>query len=134
MNVKERYLAAYHHQPVDRVPVALSYYHAGFARKHFSPLQEGKDPSEYHIQNQLRYGFDPHVYVRGTAHWQLARPNAGQEPASYDAASGEWRVTERATRDPGDVIRTDYRIETPEENLYVFTNAGRDFGTDAGEL
>ena len=82
MNVKERYLAAYRHQPVDRVPVALSYYHAGFARKHFPPLQKGQSAVDYQIQNQLRYGFDPHAYVRGTAHWQLARPYAGQEPPS----------------------------------------------------
>jgi len=46
MKVKERYLAAYNHQPVDRVPVALSYYHPGFVRKQLLPLREGQDPIE----------------------------------------------------------------------------------------
>ena len=86
MNVKERYLAAYNHQPVDRVPIALSYYHAGFGRKHLTRAPRGQDPIERGIQNQLQYGFDPHLYVRGTADWQLARPNAGEEAPDYAAA------------------------------------------------
>ena len=45
MNVQERYRAAYRHQPVDRVPVALSYYHAGFARKHLTRTGKIKTPS-----------------------------------------------------------------------------------------
>jgi uroporphyrinogen decarboxylase len=129
MNVKERYLAAYRRQPVDRVPIALSYYHAGFSRKHFPRLREGQDPVERSIQNQLRYGFDPHAYVRGTADWQLARPNAGEEPPGY-TASGEWRVTQAATREPTGAIRTDYRIETPGGELScVRVQEPDDFGT-----
>ena len=130
MKVKERYLAAYNHQPVDRVPVALSYFHAGFVRKHMLPLREGQDPISSHIQNQLRYGFDPHACVRGTAHWQLARPNAREEPAGYDGAKSEWRVTEAVTREPTGTIRIDYRIETPGGALRSLrTQTPDDFGT-----
>jgi uroporphyrinogen-III decarboxylase len=113
MKVKERYLAAYNHQPVDRVPVALSYYHARFAREHLARAPDSQDPIERQIQNQTRYGFDPHAYVRGTADWQLARPNAGQEPPRYAGASREWQVMQVATQQPTGAIRTGYRIETP---------------------
>jgi uroporphyrinogen-III decarboxylase len=130
MNVRERYLAAYRHQPVDRMPVALSYYHAGFARKHFSRARKAQDPIERRIQNQLRYGFDPHAYVRGTAHWQLARPNAGEETPEYAAASREWQVREAVTHEPGGTIRTDYRIETPGGELRCTrAQTPDDFGT-----
>jgi uroporphyrinogen-III decarboxylase len=128
MHVKDRYLAAYNHQPVDRVPVALSYYHAGFARKHFSPTP-GQDRTEALIQNQTRYGFDPHGYVRGTGHWQLAMPNPGEGRPEYDATSAEWRVVQAVQREQGS-IRTDYRIETPGGALTcVRVQTPDDFGT-----
>jgi len=55
MNVKERYLAAYRHEPVDRVPIALSYYHAGFARRHFASRSEGTNPVDAGIEHHTRY-------------------------------------------------------------------------------
>lgn len=130
MNVRERYLAAYRHQPVDRVPIALSYYHAGFARKHFARATAGQDPVEVGIQRHLRYGFDPHGHVRGTADWQLARPNPGEETLAYAQASSEWRVTQLARMEPSGTIRTDYRIETPSGELdCVRIQMQDDFGT-----
>jgi uroporphyrinogen decarboxylase len=112
MNVKQRYLATYRHQPTDRVPVALSYFHAGFVRKHFPPLAPDEDPIEAGIQRQLHYGFDPHQYVRGTGRdWFLAQPDRGCEtPAYLDAAN--WQVTEEIARHEG-TIRTEYTIKTP---------------------
>jgi uroporphyrinogen decarboxylase len=130
MNIRERYLAAYNHQPVDRVPVALSYYHARFSRKHFPRALKGQDPIERQIENQLRYGFDPHAYVRGTADWQLARPNAGEEPPEYAAASDEWRVTQATTHLPTGALCTDYCIETPGGTLRcIRVQEPDDFGT-----
>jgi uroporphyrinogen decarboxylase len=117
MKVKERYLAAYRHQPVDRVPIALSYYHADFARKHLSRTEQSQNPIERNLQNQLRYGFDPKLYVRGTASWQLAQSNPGEETSDTAIASREWLVHETATRQRGGTTRIDYRIETPGGEL-----------------
>ncbi len=130
MNVRERYLAAYRHEPVDRVPIVLSYYHAGFARKHFSPPEPGADPIEINIQRQARYGFDPHGYVQGTGDWFLAQPNAGEASASYADASREWHVTQQTCALASGLLRTDYRIETPGGTLScVRTQTPDDFGT-----
>ena len=87
MKVKDRYLATYRHEPTDRVPIALSYFHAGFSRKHFASPASGQDRVEAGIERQERYGFDPHLYVRGRARtggWRSPtsgmrpRPTAGQ--------------------------------------------------------
>lgn len=131
MNVRERYLATYHHQPVDRVPIALSYFHAGFARKHFPRRAQGVDPIEDSIQRQLHYGFDPHCTVAGTADWQLAYPYPGQEPPGYEEATRDWHVTHQTRTLAGStLLRTDYRIETPSGVLTcVRTQTPDDFGT-----
>ncbi len=130
MNVRERYVAAYRHRPVDRVPIALSYFHAGFARKHFKDDQAGLHPIEVQIRRQLRYGFDPHCYVEGTADWFLAMPYPGQEAPAYAGASNEWHVTQKTETLPGGSLRTHYRIETPSGELTcVRTQTPDDFGT-----
>jgi len=109
MNVKERYLAAYRHQPVDRVPIALSYYHAGFARQHFQNGSEGTNPVDAGMERHSRYGFDPYYYLRGAgSDWFLPQPNPGVETSN----DGEWRVTQVATPEATGLIRTDYTIET----------------------
>jgi len=106
MNVRERYFAAYRHEPVDRVPIALSYYHAGFARRHFANRNEGKDPVDAGIERHARYGFDPYCYLRGAgSDWFLPQP-------SDAGAGGAWRVTKVAARESVDLMRTDYTIET----------------------
>jgi len=130
MNTRERYLAAYRHERVDRVPIALSYYHAGFVRKRFPLIEPGADPIEVTIQRQLHYGFDPHGTVRGTADWFLAQPYAGEASPSYAAASREWQVTQQTHTLPGGLLRTDYLIATPNGTLScVRTQAPDDFGT-----
>ena len=131
MNVKERYLATYRHEPTDRVPIALSYFHAGFSRKHFASPASGQDRVEAGIGRQERYGFDPHLYVRGTGKdWWLALPDVGYETEGYRQASGGWQVTETQTREPGGLIRTDYAIETPDGTLSCVRRATPDdFGT-----
>jgi len=130
MNVKERYLAAYHHQPVDRVPIALSYYTAGFARRHLPPPQGGEDPIERAIESHARYGFDPHGYVRGTGDWFLALPYPGEETSAYASASRDWQVIQAATTLLSGIIRTDYHIETPSGALTcVRLQTPDDFGT-----
>lgn len=131
MNVRARYLATYRHQPTDRAPIALSYFHAGFARQHFPPRAPGEDPVEAGIRNQLRYGFDPHLYVGGMGRdWFLAQPDAGQETESYQRAARDWRVRERVTQQPSGALRTDYAIETPSGTLTsVRLQTPDDFGT-----
>ncbi len=114
MNVRERYLATYRHEPTDRVPVVLSYFHADFRRQHLDTLAPGENPIEASIRHQLRYGFDPHVYVRGTGRdWFLAQPDHGCETPAYGAASADWQVREEVSRDAGGTIRTAYTVETP---------------------
>lgn len=130
VNVRERYLAAYRHEPVDRVPIALSYFAPGFARRHFTAVAAGEDPIEAGIQSHARYGFDPHGAVRGTGDWFLAHPNAGEETPAYSAASREWHVAEARTTLPSGVLRTDYRVETPSGALTcVRLQTPDDFGT-----
>jgi len=130
MNVVERYRATYAHQPTDRVPIALSYFHAGFSRDHFQPLAPGESPVRYAIDNQLRYGFDPHLYVRGTGRdWFLAQPDEGQETEEYARCAAQWQVTQKVSRTEG-IIRTDYAIATPGGQLTcVRRQTPDDFGT-----
>jgi uroporphyrinogen-III decarboxylase len=132
MNVVERYLATYQHQPTDRAPIALSYFHAGFRRKHLAPLA-GQDPVAAEIEFQTRYGFDPHLYVRGLGKdWFLAEPTPGFEAPGYERASADWRVSEKVTHEPSGTIRTDYAIETPGGRLScVRVQTPDDFGTIA---
>lgn len=131
MEVKERYLATYNHEPTDRIPIALSYFHAGFGRNHFSPLSEGQDPVEARIRNQLRYGFDPHQYVRGTGKdWFLAQPTRRLGTSEGASASDGWRVTQTIIQQPTGMIRTEYAIETSGGDLScVRFQTPDDFGT-----
>lgn len=117
MNIVERYRAAYQHQPVDRIPIALSYYHADFVRKHFAPVTPGLDPVEVNIQRQLHYGFDPHGYVRGVGDWFLAHPYPGEEPPGYAQASQDWQVTQTTERGAGGTLQTAYTVRTPAGEL-----------------
>jgi uroporphyrinogen-III decarboxylase len=133
MNVVERYLATYRHQPTDRAPIALSYFHAGFRRKHLGAPAPGQDPIEAEITCQARYGFDPHLYVRGLGKdWFLAEPAPGYAAPDYARASADWRVSEQVTQEPSGTIRTDYAIETPDGRLTcVRLQTPDDFGTIA---
>ncbi|NLG51169.1 MAG: hypothetical protein GX552_13760 [Chloroflexi bacterium] len=117
MNVVERYRAAYQRRPVDKVPIALSYYHAGFARKHFAPPAPGEHPVEVNIQRQLQYGFDPHGYVRGVGDWFLAHPYPGEGIADYTEASREWQVVQTTEQWAGGTLQTEYTVYTPEGEL-----------------
>lgn len=130
LNVKQRYLADYRHEPMDRVPVALSYYHPAFSRKHFVDPPAGKAPIEEHIERQARFGFDPHGSVRGTGHFALAIPIVGEEPPNYAQVTDEWRVTERTVQGSGSTLRTETKIETPGGVLSsVRVRTPDDFGT-----
>jgi len=139
MNVRERYLATYRLQPTDRAPIALSYFHPGFARQHLTgsvrqhlgPKSPDESPIEAGIRNQTRYGFDPHLYVRGVGRdWFLAQPDTGQESEAYSRAAADWQVKEVATREASGLIRTDYRIDTPAGALTcVRVQTPDDFGT-----
>jgi uroporphyrinogen decarboxylase len=131
MNVRERYLATYRRQPTDRAPIALSYFHAGFARLHLPPRAPGEDPVEAGIRNQLRYGFDPHLYVRGVGRdWFLAQPEQGQETEAYRRAAADWQARESTVQQPGGTLCTDYTIDTPSGALTcVRVQTPDDFGT-----
>jgi len=128
VNVVERYLATYRHQQTDRAPIALSYFHAGFGRKH---LAKAQDPIEAGIEHQTRYGFDPHLYVRGLGKdWFLAEPGPGCHAPDHKAGSADWHVSEQVTHEPSGTSRTEYTIETPDGRLScVRVQTPDDFGT-----
>ena len=63
MNSRERLLAALRHEPVDRVPVNITYYMAEFIASHFPDT--GKERFEESLDRQLRFGFDPLVGLGG---------------------------------------------------------------------
>ena len=114
MNVRERYVAAYNHEPVDRVPIAVSYFHAGFARRNFQDGSKGANPMDASMERQSRYGFDPCQYLRGAgSDWFLPQPGPGVETPD----DGAWRVTQEVTEETEGLIRTDYTIDTAHGQL-----------------
>ena len=87
MNSRERLWAALHHQPVDRVPVNITYYMGEFISANFPDT--GKERFEEGLDRQLRFGFDPLVGLGGAGG---GRPWVVTDPGRWE--SREERVVE----------------------------------------
>lgn len=104
MNSRQRLLAVLRREPVDRVPVNITYYMAAFSRQHFR-LDPDQDPFEARLETLMRFGFDPLVGLGG----------GGGRPWMQNDA-GRWE-TRQVVRTEGGRTLTTYIVETPAGEL-----------------
>ena len=108
MNSRERLLAALRHEPVDRVPVNITYYMQPFVAKHFG-TDPGRDRFETALEHQLRFGFDPLVGLGGGGGLPWVATDPGRwETHQERVMEGGHEVTRHVVRTPAGTLTTDY--------------------------
>jgi hypothetical protein len=119
MDSRARLLAALRREPVDRVPVNITYYMAGFQRQHF-PLNPNQDRFEALLETETRFGFDPLVGLGGGG----GTPWTQNDP-------GRWETREKIVEQEGRRLITTI-VETPAGQLT--TNYSTERGMSGWQL
>ena len=115
MNSRDRLWAALHRRSVDRVPVNVTYYMAGFYRQHLMP-QMPREPRRERLESYTRFGFDPLVGVGGAEGrvWLLHEPGRWEVREEQGSLNGEPTIT-YIVDTPGGQLSTVYG-DTPDQS------------------